>query len=165
VEALGSPHRELDHAGQVFRRQRGGKPKLVSPSSIQDFVEVRKVQYAESQTSEKVEALELPVAIQHYGYSFALLCTFLFLLLPIWSVRYPGMVDYHNHLARTFILAHYKNVQVFQDRYLVNHDPKPNLAMDAVVVPLANVLDVETAGKLFLSLMALVWCAGCVSRG
>jgi hypothetical protein len=71
------------------------------------------------------------------------------------------MVDYHNHLARTFILAHYKNVQVFQDRYLVNHDPKPNLAMDAVVVPLANVLDVETAGKLFLTLVALVWCVGC----
>ena len=128
---------------------------------MQDFVEDTKVQYAESQVAEDIGRLQRPVGIKHRGYSLALLFTFVLLLLPIWTVRYPGMVDYHNHLARTFILAHYRDVPVFEERYVVNHDPKPNLAMDAVVAPLAKVLNVEIAGKLFLSLMALVWCAGC----
>jgi hypothetical protein len=28
------------------------------------------------------------------------------LLFPVWLVRYPPLLDYPNHLARSFVLAH-----------------------------------------------------------
>jgi hypothetical protein len=40
-------------------------------------------------------------------YFLALALTFCVLLVPIWIVNYPGMIDYPNHLARCYILAHF----------------------------------------------------------
>src|ERR1035437_7817826 len=66
----------------------------------------------------------------------ALLIVFCMILIPIWIVKYPGMMDYPNHLARCYVLAHYHDNPVWQQRYELDHSPLPNLAIDLVVVPL-----------------------------
>jgi len=85
--------------------------------------------------------------------------------IPIWTVDYPGMVDYPNHLARCYILAHYHASPFWQARYLVVYDPLPNLAMDLIVVPLNHFLPILVSGKIFLTLAALLYVLGCVWLG
>jgi hypothetical protein len=87
------------------------------------------------------------------------------LLVPIWTVTYPGMMDYPNHLTRCYILAHYHDNPVWQQRFVVVHDPIPNLAIDLIVVPLLRLLPLMVCGKLFLSLAAALYAAGCSAVG
>jgi hypothetical protein len=78
------------------------------------------------------------------------------LVLPVLVVRYPPMHDYPNHLARVFILAHLRDVPAYEARW----KPYPNLAMDAIVVPLQRDLDVDTASRIFLVSIPLLFLFG-----
>lgn len=98
-------------------------------------------------------------------YYMALTLVLFAILAPIWVVKYPGMVDYPNHLARCYILAHYHDNPVWQQRYFVVHQPIPNLAMDLIVVPLLRVFPLILCGKLFLSLGAVLFVVGCSEVG
>ncbi len=80
-------------------------------------------------------------------------------------VNYPGMVDYPNHLVRCYILAHRHVDPVLAQRYVVLEQPIPNLAIESVVVPLNHLIPILVAGKIFLSLSALLFIAGCVALG
>jgi len=82
------------------------------------------------------------------------------ILIPIWIVDYPGMADYPNHLVRCYILAHYHENPIWQQRYVIDHTPLPNLAIELVVVPLLRILPILTCGKLFLSLAAVLYVLG-----
>jgi hypothetical protein len=87
----------------------------------------------------------------------------LFLLLlaiaaaPVFSTVLPPLFDYPNHLARMHLLA------TGGDRfYAVRWAPLPNLAEDLVVPPLARLVPLETAGKLFLVLIFALIAGGAV---
>ena len=74
------------------------------------------------------------------------------LVLPIWIVQYPPLVDYPNHLARTFILSHLNDSSFhFAKFYSADWVLYPYLAMDAILVGLEHFIPAMLAGRLFLS--------------
>ncbi len=78
------------------------------------------------------------------------------LLAPIWLVRYPPLLDYPNHLARAFVLAHLADPQFhFTSYYAADWGPYPYLAMDVIVIGLERFLPIHVAGRIFLSLCLL----------
>lgn len=78
------------------------------------------------------------------------------LLLPIWTVRYPLVIDYPNHLASAFALAHINTPALHLDRfYAADWNTYPYLTMDLILVGLQRFVPVDAAGRLLLSLCAL----------
>jgi len=78
------------------------------------------------------------------------------LLAPIWMVKYPPLIDYPDHLARTFIIAHLHDPQLQYTRfYAVSWNLYPYLAMDLLLLLLQQVMNVTIAGKVLLSIAAL----------
>ncbi len=98
-------------------------------------------------------------------YNLALFAVLLMILAPIWIVKYPGVADYPNHLARCYILAHYHEDLIWQQRYLLDYTPLPNLAIDLIVTPLLRILPLLVAGKVFLSIAAILYVVGCSAVG
>ena len=83
------------------------------------------------------------------------------LLAPIWTVRYPPLVDYPFHLATAFVLAHIKDpVFHFHEFYASDWNTQPYLAMYAVLVGLQRIASIYVAGRLLLSLCVLSVPAG-----
>ena len=107
----------------------------------------------------------LTSAAESKAYYAALLIVLLAILAPMWVVDYPGMVDYPNHLVRCYILAHYHDNLIWQQRYFLDHSPVPNLAIDLIVTPLLRILPLLVAGKVFLSLTAALYVLGCSAVG
>ncbi len=78
------------------------------------------------------------------------------LLAPIWTVRYPPLIDYPNHLARAFVLAHLKGPAFrFQQFYAADWNFYPYLTMDVILVGLQRFVPIGLAGRIFLSLCVL----------
>jgi hypothetical protein len=86
----------------------------------------------------------------------ALLILAVMLLVPIWSAVFPPLLDYPNHLARSFVLAHLNDPAfTFSRFYRADWGAYPYLGMDASLALLGRLFPVETAGRVFLSLCAL----------
>lgn len=85
-------------------------------------------------------------------------------VLPIWLVKYPPLVDYPNSLARSYIIYHFKEYP-FDNQFVLSWKPWPYLAMDAVVVPLQAWFDIEVAGKIFLTAIVGLFVVGCHQLG
>lgn len=80
-----------------------------------------------------------------------------FLLLPIWLVEYPPLLDYPNHIARAFVLAHLHDPGFhFQRFYSTDWGLYPYLAMDVSMLVLQRVFPVVLAARIFLSLCVLI---------
>lgn len=77
-------------------------------------------------------------------------------LTPVWLTATPPLLDYHNHLARQYILSRIDGSSYLSDWYVVAWYASPYLAFDALVQTLAIVFPVDVAGKVFLSLMLLL---------
>ena len=78
------------------------------------------------------------------------------LLAPIWVVAFPPLLDYPNHLARSFVLAHLNDPAfTFRQFYRADWGAYPYLGMDASLAVLGRLFPIETAGRVFLSLCAL----------
>jgi hypothetical protein len=78
------------------------------------------------------------------------------LLVPIWSTAFPPLLDYPNHLARSFVLAHLNSPEfTFAKFYRADWGAYPYLGMDASLAVLGRIFPVETAGRVFLSLCVL----------
>jgi len=78
------------------------------------------------------------------------------ILVPIWSAAFPPLLDYPNHLARSFVLAHLKDPAfTFSRFYRADWGAYPYLGMDASLAFLGRLFTIETAGRVFLSLCAL----------
>jgi hypothetical protein len=78
------------------------------------------------------------------------------LLVPIWSAAFPPLLDYPNHLARSFVLAHLNDPAfAFSRFYRADWGAYPYLGMDASLAFLGRLFPIETAGRVFLSLCAL----------
>ena len=65
--------------------------------------------------------------------------------VPLFSTVLPPLFDYPNHLARMHILSEGGN-----QFYAVHWEPLPNLAQDLIVPPLARLMPLDIASKLFL---------------
>ena len=81
-------------------------------------------------------------------------------ILPFAFVAIPPLVDYPNHLARCSVLASLSQSPALQSMYEQREVILPNLAMDAIVVPLAHLMPVIAAGKLFCALIHLLTLSG-----
>ena len=69
------------------------------------------------------------------------------LLLPVWIVRYPPLVDYPNHLARYFILAHLKDPNLhLAELYESKWGPYPYVALDLLGVALQRLMPIYVVG-------------------
>jgi hypothetical protein len=78
------------------------------------------------------------------------------LVAPIWIVAFPPLLDYPNHLARAFVLAHLGDPHFsFGQFYRADWGAYPYLGMDASLAVLGRLFPIETAGRVFLSLCAL----------
>jgi hypothetical protein len=78
------------------------------------------------------------------------------LLAPIWIVAFPPLLDYPNHLARAFVLAHLNDSHFsFREFYRSDWGAYPYLGMDASLAVLGRIFPIETAGRVYLSLCAL----------
>lgn len=77
-------------------------------------------------------------------------------LVPVWSADIPPLLDYHNHLARQYILARFGSSEILRQFYHVSWHASPYLALDGIIQGFASFLPVDVAGKVFLSLMLLL---------
>jgi len=77
--------------------------------------------------------------------------------VPMFSTVLPPLVDYPNHLARMHLLA--AGGDAF---YSVRWAPLPNLAEDLIVPPLARVMPLELAAKLFLIMIFALMAGGVI---
>jgi len=87
------------------------------------------------------------------GSAFALLLTLS--AVPVFSTVLPPLVDYPNHLARMHLLAEGGDTY-----YTVQWAVLPNLAEDLIVPPLARVLPLDIAAKLFLVMIFALMAGG-----
>jgi hypothetical protein len=78
------------------------------------------------------------------------------LLLPLWIVRYPPLLDYPDHLARAFIITHLKDpAYQFSSFYFTEWGPYPYLGMDLSLIGLQHLLPAEAAGRVLLSICVI----------
>ncbi len=106
---------------------------------------VGRVKSAASQTTSRILLKSLGVAT-----AAALL------VLPLWIVKYPPLLDYPNHLARVFILTHINDPGYrFSEYYSVTFGPYPYLTMDVLLRALQQLFSIITGGRIILSVGAL----------
>ncbi|HET9147415.1 MAG TPA: hypothetical protein VFN77_05160 [Acetobacteraceae bacterium] len=83
-------------------------------------------------------------------------------LIPVIAVRYPPLTDYPNHLARSYILLHLPHSALLRQYYRNVMQAQPNLAMDLIIPPLARLVPIQIAGRIFIGLTLLVMAGGCI---
>lgn len=90
------------------------------------------------------------------GYLLVLFVLAAALLVPIWTVTYLPLVDYPNHLASAFVLAHLKDTTFhFSRYYAADWNTFPYLTMDWILLALQWIVPIGVAGRILLSLCAL----------
>jgi hypothetical protein len=78
------------------------------------------------------------------------------LVLPLWIVKYPPLVDYPDHLACAYVLHHLNDPhQIFAEWYGSDWGPNPYLLGDLLLQAFQYFFDVYAAGRLFLTLCVL----------
>lgn len=80
--------------------------------------------------------------------------------VPLHAVRYPDIVDFPNHVARLHVLAELAGSPLLQRYYVGEPGIAPNLAMDLLAPPIAAMLGVETAVRIFASGASLLAASG-----
>jgi hypothetical protein len=80
----------------------------------------------------------------------------LLIALPIWIVKYPPILDYPNHLARWFVLAHIHDPHYqFSQLYTADWRPYPYILLDVIAVGLQQLMNVYVVGRLILTVCVL----------
>src|SRR5271165_5913614 len=82
------------------------------------------------------------------------------LLVPILSVDIPPLLDYPNHLARLFVLAHGAADPFLSRVYAVYWAVIPDIAIDLIGPPLLAVFGLHTVGRMLLAPSLLLPVAG-----
>ena len=78
------------------------------------------------------------------------------LVAPIWTAAFPPLLDYPNHLARAFVLAHLNDPHFsFRQFYRADWGLYPYLGVDASLAVLGRLFPIETAGRIYLTLCVL----------
>ncbi len=104
----------------------------------------------------------VPPARRRAGPEFVLLFAALFAVaaLPVLSCDTLPLFDYPNHLARMHILVAIAHSAPLQRYYEIVWRPLPNLAMDLTVPPLARLMPLAWAGKVFVLLTLFLLAGG-----
>ena len=84
------------------------------------------------------------------------------LLLPFLAVDVPPVLDYPNHLARWFVLAH-PDDPILSRFYAPNWHITPNLGFDPIAVLLLRLLPVHIGGRLVLAASLLAPVLGALA--
>lgn len=75
------------------------------------------------------------------------------LVAPVWTVKYPPLVDFPNHLASAFVLAHMHDPRFQFSRFYAPHwQLSPYVTMDLLLVGLQKFFPVQIAGRIILTL-------------
>ncbi|MGB8601906.1 MAG: hypothetical protein WCD42_06890 [Rhizomicrobium sp.] len=82
------------------------------------------------------------------------------IIAPLWLVHSPAMPDYPAHVAGFKMLATQGHGEPWEKYYFIHWLFVPNLASELIVPTLAQILPVEAATKLFLSLGMVLWVLG-----
>ncbi len=80
-------------------------------------------------------------------------------VLPLAVIDMPLLADYPNHVARMHIISNLHEEVFLADRYQIEFDLLPNIAMDLSVPWLARLLPLDVAGRLFLAACLLAGLA------
>ena len=96
-------------------------------------------------------------------YFLAYMVLLVFASSPIWLTSRPQLGDYTNHLARVHILLNVSNSPTLQQFYAPQWALIPNLAIDFVVMGLATIMSLETAGKTFIILTLMLLSSGTIA--
>jgi hypothetical protein len=78
---------------------------------------------------------------------------------PLALTPYPSLDDYFHHLARAHILSR-DAAGALDQYYTIEWNILPNLAMDVIVPPLAGLIPLEVAGRLFVGLSLVLIVSG-----
>jgi hypothetical protein len=81
------------------------------------------------------------------------------LLAPFFVVDIPAVLDYPNHLARLYILAHPQD-PILSRMYAAHWSVLPNVGTDVIGATLLRFLPVHVAGRMLLALSLLAPFAG-----
>ena len=74
-------------------------------------------------------------------------------IVPFWTVEYPLICDYPNHLARWFVLHHARDpLYHFSALYVPAWGPLPYVSVDLLAVGLQHLLPIDVTGRCILSL-------------
>lgn len=87
-----------------------------------------------------------------FGMALPLTVALLLLLLPLALVEMPPLLDYPNHLARVDVLLNFRTDPFLAEHYTASAKPVPNLLMEAVLLPLASLLPLYVAGRVYVAL-------------
>lgn len=88
------------------------------------------------------------------------------MLVPIWQGVYPPIYDYPNHLLEAQIVTHYHDDNFdYKSYYKIRHNwyIEPNSLSTILFVALGQLMPITIAGRVVLSLYALVFIAGMTS--
>jgi len=78
-------------------------------------------------------------------------------IIPFWTVRYPVVTDYPNHLARWFVLFHIRDTAYhFAQLYAPAWGPLPYVSPDVLAMALQFFLPIDIVGRLILSLCVVL---------
>jgi hypothetical protein len=78
-------------------------------------------------------------------------------ILPFWTVRYPVITDFPNHLARWFVLHHIHDAHfTFAKFYTPAWGPFPYVLTEAMGVGLQYLLPIDVVGRVMLSLCVVL---------
>lgn len=79
---------------------------------------------------------------------------------PVLLAALPPLFDYPNHLARMYLLVHLPDSATLQRYYELRWQALPNLGMDLLVPPLARLMPLGWAGRVFILLALGLIAAG-----
>jgi len=100
------------------------------------------------------------VGIEAVSSRWVLISLSLIAIAPFWTVRYPVMIDYPNHLARWFVLFHMNDPGYhFQDLYAPAWGLLPYISVDVLAIGLQHFLPIAVVGKCILSLCVILTAA------
>lgn len=84
-------------------------------------------------------------------------------LIPLFAVEVPPVVDYPNHLARLYVLAHLGSDPWLSRIYAAHWDVIPNLGIDLLVPWTLSFLPLHVAGRTMLALTLLLPVLGTIA--
>ncbi|MCC7045699.1 MAG: hypothetical protein IT562_03215 [Alphaproteobacteria bacterium] len=118
---------------------------------------------AQASASRWWQARPANFALSQGAIALAYVALTLVALYPVFAVAIPPLIDYPNHLARLHVLTEIDRVPLLAERYAVDWNILPNLAMDIVVWILARWMPVAEAMRLFVALTLVLLIAGSVA--
>lgn len=80
--------------------------------------------------------------------------------LPVLWTEIPPLLDYPNHLARLYLLSDGRAAEQLRQYYAIDWQVVPNLAMDLLIPPLARLMPLSAAVKLFIIVSFALIAAG-----